>query len=203
MAEDTGASFASIPSSLVSISESPGDSLSTSFSSDFPSVVSMSESPSESLYPSFPVSIYPSFGDKTRSHDDSIPPKLVHISSLYPSFPGDSIPPSLVPISESPGDSDACVDSPFNSSIGDGTLGCDFVASNPQYCASGADSHCPVTCGTCDIHQCEDSEIEFTFNGEIHYCPYLNSASQQIKDQACANDDVVKTCRLTCGYCDE
>jgi len=102
-----------------------------------------------------------------------------------------------------PVESVTCVDSPLNADAGGGNLGCDFVASSLEYCAFGGNSHCPLSCGTCDTYECEDSGIEFLYGGGKYDCAFLASASQEIKDIGCAIDDVVKTCRSTCGYCDE
>jgi len=102
-----------------------------------------------------------------------------------------------------PLESVTCVDSPLNAAAGGGNVGCDFVASNIEYCAFGGYSHCPLTCGSCDTYQCEDSEITFKYGGASYDCAFLANASQEIKDLGCAINDVVKTCRSTCGYCDE
>ena len=64
------------------------------------------------------------------------------------------------------------------------------------------DSHCPVTCGTCDKFECEDSaKVFYLWNNPDTFkekdCTWVG-LSTEIR---CAHRGVKSTCRKTCGYC--
>ena len=84
---------------------------------------------------------------------------------------------------------------------------CKWVGKKPnrvsRRCAyKDIDSHCPVTCGTCDQFECVDSKkVFYLWNNPDTFkekdCTWVG-LSTEIR---CAHRGVKSTCRKTCGYC--
>jgi len=94
-----------------------------------------------------------------------------------------------------------CIDSPTPFSRGGGRNGCDFIAANTNYCnvmEPNVKSHCPDTCLACSEYECEDSEVEFQFNGRDIFCDDITA---NLLSRACGVEDIRKTCRGKCDYC--
>jgi len=96
-----------------------------------------------------------------------------------------------------------CVDSPLNFSARGGNIGCSDVANNPgRFCEVARfnpKSHCPMTCSTCPEYKCEDSRARFRLGPNEFRCGQI---TEENIEKACREDDVKKTCRETCNYCD-
>jgi len=96
---------------------------------------------------------------------------------------------------------DTCIDSPTPFSATNGRQGCQFIASNTNYCDAtqlNVKSHCPDTCSACAEFECADSQVEFKFNGNDIYCSDIPA---NLVSQACGVEDIRETCRGICGYC--
>jgi len=94
-----------------------------------------------------------------------------------------------------------CIDSPTPFSATNGRQGCEFIASNTNYCDAtqvNVKSHCPDTCSACAEFECADSQVEFKFNGNDIYCSDIPA---NLVSQACGVEDIRETCRGICGYC--
>lgn len=97
------------------------------------------------------------------------------------------------------GDGDGCDDSPFDIYLGGG----DTVSCSSADCSTaGVSSHCPDTCGECDLYECADSEARFIANGKRVGCRNLSKLPPSRIVNICnkfagASD----TCRHTCGVC--
>jgi len=130
--------------------------------------------------------------------------------SVYPFFPSKVVAVSAIETglflfrvtAEDVVNTNDCADSPLNVAAGGGSLGCDFVSSNTEYCSSGGDSHCPKTCGTCAAYGCLDSEVDFVYEGSIYSCSQFDGLAPGLIDIYCAIQEVADTCRASCGVCD-
>lgn len=91
-----------------------------------------------------------------------------------------------------------CVDSPLDIYINGVELPCGSAS------CSDADvqSHCPLTCGTCDTYLCADSTGTLLVNGVERDCEFLAGLGDSQIANACASDPGLFTCRDTCGYCE-
>lgn len=100
-------------------------------------------------------------------------------------------------------DGEPCIDSTTNAAAGGGDKGCPFIADNQQYCdtVDGIPSHCPFTCDACDSYTCEDSLLRFEYDSQVLYCTALSKIDEVLKAKYCAIEDILSTCRASCGYC--
>jgi len=96
----------------------------------------------------------------------------------------------------------SCSDSPLDLVSPAGTVGCDVIAANPDYCELGANSHCPMTCNACETYGCVDTNFKFNIRTFSIFCSVLDTVDQETFDRACGIEDIRETCRGTCGLCD-
>jgi len=112
------------------------------------------------------------------------------ISSTSPSSTL-TLPPTISP----------CEDSTLGVPFSGSTFFCEDFTSNVCN-RDRAKSHCPVTCDACAEYACEDSMLDWVFDGNNGSCAQLAGAPPGFIDRACQIEEIVQTCRSTCGSCD-
>jgi len=109
--------------------------------------------------------------------------------------------------SASPVASFECVDSPLIMMIGVRPRGCNWAANNPTVRCMKANvaQHCPLTCDSVmnSCSSCEDSNKKFVMKKSkfVKKCAFIGKDEDMINSR-CANEGVLETCRVTCGYCE-
>lgn len=94
--------------------------------------------------------------------------------------------------------SPSCEDSPLDISDS-GTL---IPCASADCTSPTMSSHCPDTCGTCDLYGCEDSDANFVYNGQERSCDDLIALPPGQINYLCNNFvEASNTCRDTCGIC--
>jgi len=102
--------------------------------------------------------------------------------------------PPTVPPTASPQNDPTCEDSPFEGVVGRNLRSCEWLLSRNRCGRTKFSSHCQATCDTCD-DTCIDSRLWFEYNGEEVRC------SNGVTNAMCSDEDIAKTCPLTCGTC--
>jgi len=94
-----------------------------------------------------------------------------------------------------------CEESPLGVPFGGSEYFCEDFPSN--ICnRDEAKSHCPVTCDACAEYACEDSMLNWVFQGNNASCAALAGAPPNFINTACQIEEIAQTCRSTCGSCD-
>jgi len=94
-----------------------------------------------------------------------------------------------------------CEESPLGVPFGGSDYFCeDFPSSICN--RDEAKSHCPVTCDACAEYACEDSMLNWVFQGNNASCAALAGAPPNFINTACQIEEIAQTCRSTCGSCD-
>jgi len=102
-----------------------------------------------------------------------------------------------------PDQQDSCYDSILNINIqGSTDKNCEFLANNLGYCTNDlAKSHCPITCNECDVWGCEDTLVNFIYEGQTYNCGDLQAADPSLQESVCLQEAIYTTCRATCENC--
>lgn len=103
----------------------------------------------------------------------------------------------------------ACFDSIFpmaHREIPEASIPCEYVAASVCLCDDpNIRSHCPMTCGGCSMHGCDDSTATFySPTGSIVSCAlfYNGNLDRGDIERFCEVDIIRNTCRGACGVCE-
>jgi len=84
-----------------------------------------------------------------------------------------------------------------------GSISCGIVSRFPTACTNAvAASHCPDVCSNCETYGCSNSQATFVYNGNIVNCDYLSGLTPGQITLFCSRNEVKKTCREICAFCD-
>ncbi len=113
---------------------------------------------------------------------------------------------AILPFSLVFGD-EKCVDSPLRFTLNTGrSPKCEDIGNDvlPRKCRqSYVASHCPSTCGKCKKRKfrCIDSQANFINAGRVRNCEWLRNLSERKMQKRCSKEEIKRTCRETCNYC--
>lgn len=104
--------------------------------------------------------------------------------------------PSLVP-SPSP----SCPDSPLRFVWKENKRSCKWVGFKAFRCQKPKmSSHCPDTCGSCDVYGMQNSRATFMWGGVERDCAWFRGLKKWKKRKLCVEKDgIAYTCRRTCA----
>jgi len=89
---------------------------------------------------------------------------------------------------------DTCSDSGVPISYLGRDITCNIISRRNKCDRPVAASHCPETCGMCEMYGCADSDAPFEYDGGTEFC-------SSIPDSACDTPSIASTCRETCNFC--
>merc|ERR1712045_767239 len=92
------------------------------------------------------------------------------------------------------GEDDTCSDSGVPISYLGRDITCNIISRRNKCDRPVAASHCPETCGMCEMYGCADSDAPFEYDGGTEFC-------SSIPDSACDTPSIASTCRETCNFC--
>jgi hypothetical protein len=104
-----------------------------------------------------------------------------------------------------------CDDSPRKFLLNGKERPCSWVRQNPNKIAhrcskEGISSHCPASCGTCNMYSCKDSDQRFTLwnTTKKKSCKWVGQKEETVS-RRCGKSGggIEKTCRETCGRCSD
>jgi len=81
------------------------------------------------------------------------------------------------------------------------SVSCAQVESAGKCSVAVAASHCPNTCGACDVYGCEDSLAPWITDGVSNSCATLAGLDADGIAESCETSSVASTCRETCDFC--
>lgn len=156
------------------------------------------------------------FGTVCSLTGSNMPSEYPTIETSSPTNPPTSLPttenpttlsPTSLPTSTPSGSQTvACNNSPYPIAYDtlSSSVTCLLIAAYADSCfclEEVIQSHCPVTCNTCDVHACVDSEADFYYGTFIITCIMVQNLDPAVIASACLSPDVSNTCRATCGTC--
>ena len=103
-----------------------------------------------------------------------------------------------------PSSSSNCKDSELKMFVNKKLRYCTWVERNTtKRCKKrGVESHCPLTCDTCEEDACSDSSKKFEMtNGNTKRCGWVGKKEGLI-DRRCNKEGIASVCRETCGFCE-
>ena len=117
--------------------------------------------------------------------------------SSSPTTPSSS---SSVMAEEEEGEEEGCSDSPFNAMVNKQPRDCAWIVDNDMCSKSRLRVHCRASCNNCEM--CKDSPVNFIVVDEDDGTEQTMHCSWDVDfESLCADDDIAKTCRRTCGLC--
>jgi len=95
-----------------------------------------------------------------------------------------------------------CSDALLPVALDGNSVSCDIVVANNGCDSEAGRSHCPASCGACDVYGCADSLAPIVeINGNARFCRDLPGLLGDDLLEKCDLAQLSSTCRDTCGLC--